>query len=305
MLKTNCPFVSFRQNFFSLIPAREMRFWGPGVEQRKWSIPRSMMRPCDETYFSTLVTRKFGNTRIPTSIVTLPCSAQEKFHVFVDVVVALIDRRTDLFCCFAPSPKIAFLFGVSCALKIRLSLLLERCENGGFLPSLAGGTKVIFHPTGRLEISWKCECESTERLKAVFWFLWEFYDWRKVMGLCTRMSRVSPAIFTTAATHITCFYYSHLSFSVIVSLKCSVLFVVEFESPRGLSHGYPRVIFKWGFPWGFFLKGCYENIVSWNEKGASAPLSGLKFILDLLGRMVFQFNFNSDWLFSWELILNV
>ena len=32
------------------------------------SIPRSMMSPCNETYSSTLVTRKFGNNRIPISI---------------------------------------------------------------------------------------------------------------------------------------------------------------------------------------------------------------------------------------------
>ena len=50
------------------ILAREMRFWDLGAKQQKWSILRSMMNPCDKTYFSTLVTEKFGNIRIPTSL---------------------------------------------------------------------------------------------------------------------------------------------------------------------------------------------------------------------------------------------
>ena len=54
---------------------------------------------------STLVTRKFANIRIPTSIVRLSCSEQEKFHLFVDVVVASIDRGTDHFCCFTSGPQ--------------------------------------------------------------------------------------------------------------------------------------------------------------------------------------------------------
>ena len=66
-----------------------------------------MMSLCNETYFSTLVTEKFGNIRIPTSIVSLPCSEQKKFHVVIDMV-ASSDRGTDYFCCFASGPEIAF-----------------------------------------------------------------------------------------------------------------------------------------------------------------------------------------------------
>ena len=77
----------------------------------KWSIPRSMISPCDKTYFSTLLTGNFENIRIPTSITaSVPCSAYEKFHVFIDVVVASIDREIDHFCSFAPGPEIAFYF---------------------------------------------------------------------------------------------------------------------------------------------------------------------------------------------------
>ena len=84
---------------FSLISVRVIRFCGPGAKHQKWSIPRSMMSPCDKTYFSTLVTGKFGNVRIPNSIISLPSSAQEKYHVLVDAAVTSIDRTTDHFCC--------------------------------------------------------------------------------------------------------------------------------------------------------------------------------------------------------------
>ena len=53
---------------------------------------------------------KVGNIRIPSPIVSSPCSAYEKCYVLVDVVVPSIDRRTDHFCCFAPGPEIAFPF---------------------------------------------------------------------------------------------------------------------------------------------------------------------------------------------------
>ena len=41
--------------YYSLIPAREMRFWGSGAKQQKGSIPPSMMTSFNKTYFSTLV----------------------------------------------------------------------------------------------------------------------------------------------------------------------------------------------------------------------------------------------------------
>ena len=71
-----------------------------------------LMSPGNKTYFSTVVKGKFGNIRIPSSIVSLPCSAEEKCHVLVDVVVESIDGETNHFCCFAPGPEIAFPFAV-------------------------------------------------------------------------------------------------------------------------------------------------------------------------------------------------
>ena len=96
---------------FALIPARGMRFRGPDAIQQKWSIPRLMMSPCNETWFSTLVTGKFGNIWIATSIVNFPCSAQKKWHVLVDVL-ASIDRRTDHICFFSLNLGIASPFAV-------------------------------------------------------------------------------------------------------------------------------------------------------------------------------------------------
>ena len=89
-----------------------MRFWGPGAKQQKSWIPRLMMSLCDKTYFSTLVTGKFRNFRIPTSIVSLLCIAWEKYHVLVYVVIASSDRGTDHFCCFALDLEITFPFAV-------------------------------------------------------------------------------------------------------------------------------------------------------------------------------------------------
>ena len=103
--KNKFPKRLYLRNNFSLIPPREMRFWSPGVKQQKWSIPRSMMSPCDKTYFSTLVMGKFGNIQIPTWTVNLPYSAWEKCYVLV-VVVASINCGPDHFCCFAPHPDI-------------------------------------------------------------------------------------------------------------------------------------------------------------------------------------------------------
>ena len=57
-------------------------------------------------------TEKFIDFTINYSIISLPCSAQEKCYVLVYVVVASIDRGTDHFCCFAPGPEIAFPFAV-------------------------------------------------------------------------------------------------------------------------------------------------------------------------------------------------
>ena len=76
------------------------------------ALARNSKNQYNKTYFSTLVTGKFGNIRIPTSTVSLPRSAQEKFHVLVDVVVASINRGTDYFCCFALGLEIAFPFAV-------------------------------------------------------------------------------------------------------------------------------------------------------------------------------------------------
>ena len=79
-------------------------------KQQKWSISRPMMGLCNKTYFFTLVTEKFGNMRIPISIVSLPCSVQKKFNVLFDFMDASIDRGADHFFYFAPSPEITFPF---------------------------------------------------------------------------------------------------------------------------------------------------------------------------------------------------
>ena len=62
--------------------------------------------------FCPPVTGNFGNIQSPNSIVSLPCSSQEKYHVLVIVAVASIYLGTDHFCCFAPSPETAFPFAL-------------------------------------------------------------------------------------------------------------------------------------------------------------------------------------------------
>ena len=84
---------------------------GPWCETAKM-IFHDRMSPYNKTYFSTLVTKMFGNIRIPTSNVSLPYSAQKKCYLLVDVSVVSIDRGIVHFCCFGPGPKIAFPFAV-------------------------------------------------------------------------------------------------------------------------------------------------------------------------------------------------